>query len=109
MNLHDLMTNVKAMKPAKMASTHTSRRMRMSVTPRTVDKANAARTITATQQRSTAFNRLRSTIQRNEATNAANHMILESGSFEDRLSALDREDQIDRLLKDLKARQPRLT
>jgi phage shock protein A len=76
---------------------------------RTVGKANASRTIAAAHQRSTALNRLRSTIQRNEATNAASHMMLEADSLEDRLGALEREDQIERLLEDLKSRQPRLT
>jgi phage shock protein A len=76
---------------------------------RTVGKANASRTIAAAHQRSTALNRLRSTIQRNEATNIASQMMLEADSLEDRLGALEREDQIERLLEDLKSRQPRLT
>jgi phage shock protein A len=76
---------------------------------RTVGKANVARTMVASHQRSTTLNRLRSTIQRDEATNTANHMILEGESLDDRLSILEREDQIERLLEDLKSRQPRLT
>jgi phage shock protein A len=76
---------------------------------RTMGKANAARTIAASHQRSTTLNRLRSTIQRKEADNAASHMVLEAESLDDRLSALDRDDQIERLLEDLKSRQPRLT
>jgi len=76
---------------------------------RTVGKANAARTIAASHERSTVLNRLRSTIQRNEATNTASHMILEAQSLEDQLNGLEREDQIERLLEDLKSRQPRLT
>jgi phage shock protein A len=76
---------------------------------RTVGKANAARTITAGHQRSNTLNRLRSTIQLNEATNTANHMMLEAESLEDRLGSFEREDQIERLLEDLKSRQPRLT
>ena len=76
---------------------------------RTMGKANAARTIAASHQRSTTLNRLRSTIQRKEAANAASHMVLEAESLDDRLSALDRDDQIERLLEDLKSRQPRLT
>ena len=35
-------------------------------------------------------------------------MLLEAESLEDRLTTLDREDQIDRLLEELKSRQPRL-
>jgi phage shock protein A len=76
---------------------------------RTMGKANAARTVAASHQRSTTLNRLRSTIQRNEAANAASHMILGAESLDDRLSALERDDQIERLLEDLKSRQPRLT
>jgi phage shock protein A len=76
---------------------------------RTVGKANAARTIVASSQRANILERLRSTIQRNEADNAANHMILESQSLEDQLSSLEKEDQIERLLEDLKSRQPRLS
>jgi phage shock protein A len=76
---------------------------------RTVGKANAARTIAASNQRSTAMNRLRSSIQRDEADNLASHIILESQSLEDRLNTLEKEDQIERLLEDLKSRQPRLS
>ena len=76
---------------------------------RTVGKANSARTIAALHDRSTVLNRLRSTIQRNEASNTADHMILEAQSLEDQLNGLEREDQIERLLEDLKSRQPRLT
>jgi phage shock protein A len=76
---------------------------------RTVGKANAARTIAVAHQTSATLNRLRSTIQRKEATNAASHMLLEAESLENRLTALDRDDQIDRLLEDLKSRQHRLT
>jgi phage shock protein A len=76
---------------------------------RTVGKANAARTIAATHQPSTTLNRLRSTIHHKEATNAASHLILESESLEERLGALEREDQIELLLEDLKRRQPRLS
>jgi phage shock protein A len=76
---------------------------------RTVGKANAARTIAASHQRSAAMNRLRTSIQRDEADNLASHIVLESQSLEDRLDTLEREDQIERLLEDLKSRQPRLS
>jgi phage shock protein A len=75
---------------------------------RTIGKANAARGIPSTQQRATALHRLRSTIDRTEASNVANHILLESESVEDRFHTLEREDQIERLLEDLKRRQPRL-
>jgi phage shock protein A len=76
---------------------------------RTVGKANAARTISVSHESVSTLNRLCSTVQRKEAANMANHLVLESESLEDRLTILDREDQIDRLLEDLKSRQPRLT
>jgi len=75
---------------------------------RTIGKANAARTLATTHQTATALNRLRSSVQLREATNTANQ-ILESESLEDRLTALEKEDQITLLLEDLKNRQPRLT
>jgi phage shock protein A len=74
---------------------------------RIVGKANAARTLTAAHQTATALNRLRTSILQREATNTA-HNLLEAEPLEDRLTTLDREDQIDRLLEDLKSRQPRL-
>ena len=76
---------------------------------RTAGKANAARTLAASHERSNVLNRLRTTIQRNEATNAASHVILEAQSLEDQLNGLEKEDRIERLLEDLKSRQPRLT
>ena len=76
---------------------------------RTVGKANVARTLAASQHQSSTLNRLRSTIQSKEATNTGSHMILEAESLEDRFTTLEREDQIERLLEDLKSRQPRLT
>lgn len=75
---------------------------------RTVGKANAARTIAATHQNAATLNRLRTTIHRKEADNSASHMLLETESLEQRLGALDRDDQIELLLEDLKRRQPRL-
>ena len=76
---------------------------------RTIGKANAARAIAATHQSSNVFTRLRSTIQQNESTNSASHMVLESESMDDRINTMERQDQIEHLLEDLKSRQPRLT
>ena len=75
---------------------------------RTIGKANAVRSITSTSQTATALNRLRTSILQREATNSA-HTMLEAETAEDRLITLEREDQIDRLLEELKSRQPRLT
>jgi phage shock protein A len=76
---------------------------------RTIGKANAARTLAATHQTSAALNRLRSSAQHREALNTATHAILEGESIDDRFTTLERQDQIERLLEDLKKRQPRLT
>jgi phage shock protein A len=75
---------------------------------RTIGKAHAARTLNTTHQTAATLNRLRSSIQQREATNSA-HTLLEAETVDDRLITLEREDQIDRLLEDLKSRQPRLT
>jgi len=74
---------------------------------RATGKANAARNFTLRARTETALNRLRSSIQQQEAFNSAQTM-LETESVDDRLTSLEREDQIDRLLEDLKSRQPRL-
>jgi len=75
---------------------------------RTIGKVNAARALTTSHQTAATLNRLRSSIQHREAFNAA-QILLASEPLEDRLITLEREDQIDRLLEDLKSRQPRLT
>lgn len=74
---------------------------------RATGKANAARNLTLHSRTETALNRLRSSIQQHEAFNSAQTM-LEAESVDDRLISLEREDQIDRLLEDLKSQQPRL-
>jgi phage shock protein A len=75
---------------------------------RTIGKANSVRALHATHQTAATLNRLRTSIQQREATNVA-HTLLEAETVDDRLITLEREDQIDRLLEDLKSRQPRLT
>lgn len=75
---------------------------------RTIGKAHAARTLHATHQTAATLNRLRSSIEQREASNIA-HTLLEADTVDDRLITLEREDQIDRLLEDLKSRQPRLS
>jgi phage shock protein A len=75
---------------------------------RTIGKAHAARTLTTTRQTESTLNRLRTSILQREANNTA-HTLLEAETVEDRLVTLEREDQIDRLLEDLKSRQLRLT
>jgi len=75
---------------------------------RTAGKANTARAIAGTQQKSTALNRLRSSVLQQEATNTAAHSILGDDSLEDKFAAIEQEDRVERLLQDLKNRQPRL-
>jgi phage shock protein A len=76
---------------------------------RTAGKAHAARTLAVSHERSNVLSRLRTAIQRDEATNTANRMIFEAQSLEEQLNGLEKEDRIERLLEDLKSRQPRLT
>jgi phage shock protein A len=75
---------------------------------RTVGKANSARAIAGVQHSSTALNRLRSSVLQQEAANAAAHSILETDSLDDRFAAIEQEDRVERLLQELKSRQPRL-
>ena len=84
---------------------------------RTIAKANHALTNQAAAKRiansassrsTSTLNRLRSSIESSEATNLAHH-LLQSESLEDSFDHLEKEDQINRLLEDLKSRQPRLT
>ena len=75
---------------------------------RVVGKANTARTIADAQHKSNTLNRLRSSILQNEAANVAAHSILEDDTLEDKFAAIDREERVERLLEDLKSRQPRL-
>jgi phage shock protein A len=75
---------------------------------RTLGKANAARAVADTQQKSTALHRLRSTVLQQESVNAAAHSILNEDSLEDRFAAIEREERVEHLLQELKNRQPRL-
>jgi phage shock protein A len=75
---------------------------------RMAGKANTARAIADAQHKANTLNRLRSTILQNEAANAAAHSLLEDDNLEDKFAAIDREERVERLLEDLKSRQPRL-
>jgi phage shock protein A len=79
-----------------------SRRARATV------KANAARG-SGSGQKSAAVARLKESVERMQASNVASHMLLETESVEDRIGALERDERIERLLLELKERQPRLT
>jgi phage shock protein A len=72
-------------------------------------KANAARGAGMLSQKGAAVARLKESVQRMQAENAASHMLLETDSVEDRIGALERDERIEQLLLELKDRQPRLT
>ncbi len=75
---------------------------------RVAGKANSARAVVGLQQKASTLNRLRSTILQQEANNTAAYSLLEDDSLEDKFAALDREEKVERLLLELKNRQPRL-
>lgn len=70
--------------------------------------ANHARGAGVLAQKGSAVARLKDSVERMQASNAASHLLLETDSVEDRLNAMDREEKIERLLAELKERQPRL-
>jgi phage shock protein A len=72
-------------------------------------KANAARGAGTLAQKGAAVARLKESVQRMQAENAASHMLLETDTVEDRIVALERDERIEQLLLELKERQPRLT
>jgi phage shock protein A len=75
---------------------------------RVAGKATSARAVVGLQQRASTLNRLRSTILQQEASNVAAYSLLEDDGLEDKFAALDREEKVERLLLELKNRQPRL-
>jgi phage shock protein A len=76
---------------------------------RATGKSNAARTAGSLQQKNSTIARLRAEVEHQQATNVAQHMLLDTDSVEDRIGAMEREDQIERLLAELKEHQPRLS
>jgi phage shock protein A len=72
---------------------------------RMVSKATAARQTINTQQNSVAIERMKARIVGREARNEADVELLGGDSLEDRFAALDREEHIESLLQDLKAKQ----
>ena len=75
---------------------------------RTVGKAHAAHAAVEGSNRTNVLGRLRSSIERDEVTNLVSRTMIEGESLEDRFTALEREDRVERLLEDMKNRQPRL-
>jgi len=76
---------------------------------RATGRANAARGVGLLGQKTSAVARLKDSVERLQASNAASHMLLETDSVEDRIGALERDERIERLLLELKEQQPRLS
>jgi phage shock protein A len=71
---------------------------------RAAGRAGDARLAIDTQSRSTAFDRMRRKVQQSEALGKAK-ADMAADQVEERLTALEREDRIDQLLADLKAKR----
>jgi phage shock protein A len=72
---------------------------------RVVNRANEARQKLETTSSSPGMDRLKLRVIGTEAENAATNDMLREDSLEDRFEALEREDRIEQLLRDLKERQ----
>jgi phage shock protein A len=75
---------------------------------RATGKMNEARGAGLLQQKGSAMARLKDSVERQQAKNAADHMLLETDSVEDRIGALERDEKIERLLEELKGSPRRL-
>jgi phage shock protein A len=58
--------------------------------------------------KSPSLKRLNLEVQKQEAITVASRVLLQSESLEDSFEVLEKEEQVDRLLQDLKTRQPRI-
>ena len=74
---------------------------------RTTGKANAPRGVGL--QKGSATARLKESVERMQASNAASHVLLDTENVEDRINALEKEERIEKLLLELKERRPRLS
>lgn len=74
---------------------------------RAVGKAHAARKLVDAGHKSVTLDRLRSRVGGHEASNAAAQTLMQGDTLEEKFSALERGDQIEALLQDLKAKQSR--
>jgi phage shock protein A len=72
---------------------------------RMVSRATEARQAIGKQEASPTLNRMKTRIVGREARNEAEVELMGGDSLEDRFAALDREEQIENLLQDLKAKQ----
>ena len=69
---------------------------------RVVGRAQQARDAIGKSDRSTSIDRMKSRIATEDARNVATRELMEHDSLEDRFAALEQEEQIDELLKNLK-------
>jgi phage shock protein A len=110
--LHDQMTEAETLREAlrkldqKLAETRSRCDLLIAQDrrARVVGKANHARQTVEVQQKSLSLDRMKSRIISREATNEAEAELLGSDSLDDRFAALEREEHIEALLKDLKER-----
>jgi len=79
---------------------------------RTAGKAHAAHAAIEGSRRTQVLGRLRSSIERDEVTNLVARTMIDGesmrDSLEERFTALEQEDRVERLLEEMKNRQPRL-
>jgi phage shock protein A len=76
---------------------------------RVVGKAAQARQAIDNSDRAASLQRMRVRIAGSEATNAATHELMDGDALEDRFAVLEREEQIEMLLRDLKEQHGRAT
>ena len=76
---------------------------------RVVGKAAQARQAIDNSDRAASLQRMRVRIAGSEATNAATHELMDGDALEDRFAVLEREEQIETLLRDLKEQHGRAT
>jgi phage shock protein A len=107
----ELLRNAYSRLERKLAETRSACEMLVAQSRRAkaTGKVNAARGVGVLAQKGSAVARLKDSVQRMQAENAANHMLLETDSVDDRLGTLERDERIERLLVELKERQHRLT
>jgi phage shock protein A len=74
---------------------------------RAVGKAQSAQSMVDAQHKSVTLDRLRSRVVGHEAANFAANTLIEGDSLEEKFLALERHDEIEGLLRDLKSKQSR--
>lgn len=107
----ELLRNAYSRLERKLAETRSACEMLVAQSRRAkaTGKANAARGVGVLAQKGSSVARLKDSVERMQATNAASHMLLETDSVDDRIEAMERDERIERLLAGLKERQSRLT